>query len=136
MSVHPRSRGEYVLSLLLFIHIVGSSPLTRGIREPAGSIVCYRRFIPAHAGNTSHRVLLLSIFPVHPRSRGEYCVFHSLASDARGSSPLTRGIRPVWLRERSASRFIPAHAGNTLPAIFMLALNIFKLKKLTKHFWL
>ena len=72
------------------------------------------RFIPAHAGNTSGR-----------RVAENY---------PRGSSPRTRGTRPVppiedalpavhprargehlrcWYYQQNARRFIPAHAGNT-----------------------
>ena len=51
---------------------------------------------------------------VHPRSRGEYGVFHPTAPDAEGSSPLSRGIQTGMTLSFHLPRFIPALAGNTL----------------------
>ena len=52
LEVHPRSRGEYLLTLHQTDPEPGSSPLTRGIRGPKPENVEKARFIPAHAGNT------------------------------------------------------------------------------------
>ena len=79
LEVHPRSRGEYLLTLHQTDPEPGSSPLTRGIRGPKpenveklGSSPLTRgippvpamapaalRFIPAHAGNTRPNILVV-----------------------------------------------------------------------------
>ena len=52
LEVHPRSRGEYLLTLHQTDPEPGSSPLTRGIRMFTASRIDRNGFIPAHAGNT------------------------------------------------------------------------------------
>ena len=49
---HPRSRGEYPLGILAAVTDYGSSPLSRGIRDPTVLAGPSRRIIPALAGNT------------------------------------------------------------------------------------
>ena len=51
-GVHPRSRGEYCETTLIFPSTKGSPPLTRGIRRSWLMMVRCLRFTPAHAGNT------------------------------------------------------------------------------------
>ena len=53
----------------------------------------------------------------HPRSRGEYLARLFSMALSRGSSPLSRGIRPpsMWTRRRGG--IIPALAGNTPPVV-------------------
>ena len=51
-KVHPRSRGEYVGSLLKSLLANGSPPLTRGILRKTIDEQEDARFTPAHAGNT------------------------------------------------------------------------------------
>ena len=93
-SVHPRLRGELLLTRFHLELITGSSPLTRGthLRNPQSNQPY--RFIPAYAGNS--RALFFAIFfsPVHPRLRGE------LAEPDKPSTPF--------------ARFIPAYAGNSV----------------------
>ena len=57
LEVHPRSRGEYLLTLHQTDPEPGSSPLTRGILWRKKLQVKTDRFIPAHAGNTKSRRL-------------------------------------------------------------------------------
>ena len=114
LEVHPRSRGEYLLTLHQTDPEPGSSPLTRGIRGPKPENVEKARFIPAHAGNTTGSSNGTRRTQVHPRSRGEYSSQHFGSCKWIGSSPLTRGIQnPGHIRAYSDG-FIPAHAGNTL----------------------
>ena len=51
---------------------------------------------------------------VHPRTRGEHQAMVAPVERADGSSPHTRGTPRSDIPGRWASRFIPAHAGNTL----------------------
>ena len=53
-KVYPRSRGEYIFDAGFGTFDLGSSPLTRGIREKAERLCPISGFIPAHAGNTIH----------------------------------------------------------------------------------
>ena len=113
LKVHPRSRGEYQLLLFHLGIIIGSPPLTRGIRNKRRSGQADGRFTPAHAGNTGFDEPLLGSAQVHPRSRGEYASLMRIYPPSLGSPPLTRGIpRPV-LNLGKERRFTPAHAGNT-----------------------
>ena len=54
-AVHPRACGEHRSANVPLPIGVGSSPRMRGTRAPGAPIRCGRRFIPAHAGNTSLR---------------------------------------------------------------------------------
>ncbi len=91
----------------------GSSPPTRGTPplSRAGSLL--RRFIPAHAGNTTFRTRAATSRSVHPRPRGEHFICASWDSSPRGSSPPTRGTLRCLGGGSTQNRFIPAHAGNT-----------------------
>ena len=57
MAVHPRWRGERVLSSLVLSCFVGSSPLARGTVAQTVQIAVIRRFIPAGAGNGNLSIL-------------------------------------------------------------------------------
>ena len=93
--------------------ITGSPPLTRGIQWHLTKRNTYKRFTPAHAGNTLYvRYIALSI-KVHPRSRGEYCSKRPRKWLSQGSPPLTRGIPLIHHHILCITRFTPAHAGNT-----------------------
>ena len=72
-----------------------------------------RRIIPAHAGSTYRRRCRASKSWDHPRSRGEHGSAAVLLRRPPGSSPLTRGARPVDCRYDAGVRIIPAHAGST-----------------------
>ncbi len=91
----------------------GSSPLTRGTQWSCDPWRCRRRFIPAHAGNTSSAPPTRRYAAVHPRSRGEHAHIERIAEWEDGSSPLTRGTHAISAIAVGRVRFIPAHAGNT-----------------------
>ena len=113
-AVHPRSRGEYLVAAAAAGLTWGSSPLSRGIHDHGALQQTEGRFIPALAGNTVWAECVAWLTKVHPRSRGEYGVFHPTAPDAEGSSPLSRGIQTGMTLSFHLPRFIPALAGNTL----------------------
>ena len=90
---HPRSRGENGWPARNILPDEGSSPLTRGKQARSLDTCEGVRLIPAHAGKTALRRIVLR--------------------PASGSSPLTRGklwrpgYKPDW------DGLIPAHAGKT-----------------------
>ena len=110
---HPRSRGENGNGMDTGQRRLGSSPLTRGKQGVRGHCGGSGRLIPAHAGKT----WCASSYPqrsrAHPRSRGENVVACGGTHGQGGSSPLTRGKRPLPSREGAGGRLIPAHAGKT-----------------------
>ena len=132
-EAHPRSRGENYATRRDLTRPSGSSPLTRGklVRFTCCSLCS--GLIPAHAGKTSWRGQTTRPGPAHPRSRGENCARGLRSCVPRGSSPLTRGKRPLGCPTRprtgsspltrgkqlqvrrtlQAVRLIPAHAGKT-----------------------
>ena len=92
------------------------------------------RIIPARAGFTLSRGIVLCTTrdhprsrgvyaisppeyrrrsPDHPRSRGVYGAHSTMTSSPYGSSPLARGLRGALLRRRGLGRIIPARAGFT-----------------------
>ena len=91
---HPRSRGVYDGRGDLHPRNRGSSPLARGLREPA------RRGRPARLD--------------HPRSRGVYATSPMTRTRARGSSPLARGLHTRGAVHMDPDGIIPARAGFTL----------------------
>ena len=58
-SAHPRSRGEHDPATLDQFAQRGSSPLTRGARRPPVRFHHQRRLIPAHAGSTRARIVMV-----------------------------------------------------------------------------
>ena len=92
-TVHPRACGEHSSGTITRAEYVGSSPRMRGTRSARRLRLACRRFIPAHAGNTSAARLAAATWPVHPRACGEHAGCQALA--------------------QHQDRFIPAHAGNT-----------------------
>ena len=113
--VHPRTRGEHDKTATLWDATTGSSPHTRGTRGQSTWRLTSTRFIPAHAGNTAFSVTLTPHISVHPRTRGEHREPLSIKFRFDGSSPHTRGTLSTPVAVRQGPRFIPAHAGNTLP---------------------
>ena len=123
----------------------GSPPLTRGILCRQAVCPFHPGFTPAHAGNTRLKLSVAFKCQVHPRSRGEYCVFvvgkciptgftpahagnttmYTLSPPSyKGSPPLTRGIQAFTLCLQPLFGFTPAHAGNTLKkALFYLTFS-------------
>ncbi|KYD91552.1 hypothetical protein AF344_17975 [Salmonella enterica subsp. enterica serovar Typhimurium] len=72
------------------------------------------RFIPAGAGNTLYRQCEIFRDAVYPRWRGEHSLSSMRNFPRRGLSPLARGTLFIVNAKFSATRFIPAGAGNTL----------------------
>ena len=92
-TVHPRLRGELLLTRIFKMALSGSSPLTRGTRRTSRRFFRKGRFIPAYAGNSQCLSGRLLFGSVHPRLRGELKKVAHRAFFGVGSSPLTRGTR-------------------------------------------
>ena len=71
----------------------GSSPRMRGTHDPGQDQRQLARFIPAHAGNTSHPMPNTAMKTVHPRACGEHSVQALPDTQVGGSSPRMRGTR-------------------------------------------
>ncbi len=112
IPVHPRTRGEHVISLGEILAKIGSSPHTRGTSPTIRPHRIPRRFIPAHAGNMGFRSAGRSRVAVHPRTRGEHRYTRPGSEHEYGSSPHTRGTYLAAIKNIEEERFIPAHAGN------------------------
>ena len=112
---HPRVCGEHVQGPVLFGHLPGSSPRVRGTQEAAGLSAVLRGIIPACAGNTEFRRMLMISARDHPRMCGEHSSpFQSRFSPA-GSSPRVRGTLEYLPDGGWKTGIIPACAGNTCP---------------------
>ena len=103
--------------------ITGSSPLMRGTPRLRYPNMRLQRFIPAHAGNTITNRVGFAPISVHPRSCGEHITPSSAATSTVGSSPLMRGTLTRPVNQLYLYRFIPAHAGNTCPALETLCIT-------------
>ena len=112
-SVHPRLRGEHIVSWSVSPTRCGSSPPARGTRRSGHLPLTRPRFIPACAGNTSAPIVGLSYCSVHPRLRGEHQNTHATGHLCGGSSPPARGTPGPGNPDAARDRFIPACAGNT-----------------------
>ena len=112
-AVHPRACGEQRTAPAPSRRCSGSSPRMRGTEGDAGRPPAPRRFIPAHAGNSSapHRTAISAA--VHPRACGEQCRGEPDLRVRRGSSPRMRGTGSALRPQGPSRRFIPAHAGNS-----------------------
>ena len=111
---HPRLRGEYSIPFDRRVALIGSPPLTRGIRGIDNTICYISRITPACAGNTYSRIPKWSGCRDHPRLRGEYGDIRITAFYAWGSPPLARGIPQEMEVGFTGMRITPACAGNTL----------------------
>ena len=115
--VHPRGRGEQLVTTVMNWIKDGSSPRTRGTATFRGRALCQPRFIPADAGNSGPRRTRQSPLTVHPRGRGDQYPRPAPGGIRYGSSPRTRGTEVCGQLFRDKLRFIPADAGNsTSPA--------------------
>ena len=110
---HPRSRGVYTASVLLVMISAGSSPLARGLPQPAGRARDPGRIIPARAGFTSVRGVTRAAGADHPRSRGVYKGASPTMGRSQGSSPLARGLPKGGYHYEGSDGIIPARAGFT-----------------------
>ena len=113
---HPRSRGENMPRKIDHKRVSGSSPLTRGKRRSARRTAPCVGLIPAHAGKTTQGSPHHANSRAHPRSRGENPLVPEPLPQGEGSSPLTRGKRPVNHARPHFTGLIPAHAGKTAHA--------------------
>ncbi len=113
---HPRTCGANTLNDTGGGFKSGSSPHMRGKPANVGGIVCIRRIIPAHAGQTMSCASRIQISADHPRTCGANERMKPRVRTCRGSSPHMRGklrfAHPVGF----GWRIIPAHAGQTPPA--------------------
>ena len=117
LTVHPRACGEHAFPGANQTQTLGSSPRMRGTLSGIGREHPIHRFIPAHAGNTLADSSCLCEIPVHPRACGEHISLPRTPRKPRGSSPRMRGTLDVQQLRHFQERFIPAHAGNTPPAL-------------------
>ncbi len=110
---YPRSRGDDMLRLAIFLLALGLSPLARGRRRVGSDDDAVVGTIPARAGTTRSGGGSRRRTQDYPRSRGDDHVHVPLCDVSRGLSPLARGrpMRPTVTRARP--RTIPARAGTT-----------------------
>ncbi len=111
-SVHPRARGERLLTAKFIVSPTGSSPRARGTVVRAASAQRRARFIPARAGNGPLQARRAPCPSVHPRARGERLANVLGSALSFGSSPRARGTVTNERRVDGSPRFIPARAGN------------------------
>ena len=110
---HPRIRGEHCRRQAIVVTPPGSSPHTRGARAAADRLRSALRIIPAYAGSTTRAPSSPNSGRDHPRIRGEHLNSGAAHRVAQGSSPHTRGARPVERHVAPANGIIPAYAGST-----------------------
>ena len=110
---HPRIRGEHGPPMPVNSASNGSSPHTRGALVHWSLRSISSRIIPAYAGSTRADQEEGDGARDHPRIRGEHAAPPGTIRQTRGSSPHTRGARPVQPRPGGATRIIPAYAGST-----------------------
>ena len=103
---HPRSRGVYTSSSPPLRTTSGSSPLARGLLDPADDNRLDHGIIPARAGFT-HLVRLHGRRGTdHPRSRGVYAIEGWPMEISSGSSPLARGLRRIGGPTRGSAKSV------------------------------
>ena len=110
---HPRSRGDYRFQRSQSERLLGSPPLTRGLRRRGRREDGDIGITPAHAGTTLAEITCSSTKRDHPRSRGDYCRHLDLSCQTPGSPPLTRGLHLLGSLPKPDLRITPAHAGTT-----------------------
>ena len=113
LSDHPRIRGEHNGVLGRRGDDLGSSPHTRGAQPLFLAERRDHRIIPAYAGSTLSGGRRGAAEPDHPRIRGEHIESFVWSHAASGSSPHTRGARPVATGALRHRGIIPAYAGST-----------------------
>ena len=78
------------------------------------SVIQVPRIIPAYAGSTRDSRMSRRASWDHPRIRGEHERLPGGVGEPEGSSPHTRGARPLAVLPYRLARIIPAYAGSTL----------------------
>ena len=112
-GIIPALAGNTGQVIIFVTRRFGSSPLSRGILLSQALSPETHGIIPALAGNTVRVVGADDGTKDHPRSRGEYGCPPARPPTARGSSPLSRGIRDGSVLHDHLPGIIPALAGNT-----------------------
>ena len=112
-SDHPRIRGEHRALGPRGTSTRGSSPHTRGARQPFKTAPLRNGIIPAYAGSTSLGSCRRGGLWDHPRIRGEHQSAMMTYLTLSGSSPHTRGARRGLPKTAQPDRIIPAYAGST-----------------------
>ena len=92
---------------------MGSPPHTRGILCKCDCGNYKSGITPAHAGNTTWWSPSTETGRDHPRTRGEYLLWHYYLRPSQGSPPHTRGIPQPVPQPQPQPGITPAHAGNT-----------------------
>ena len=110
---HPRSRGVYLIWLVVTWYPSGSSPLARGLPRGRDRYADGHRIIPARAGFTTPGRCRSGRCADHPRSRGVYLGPSRGGRPRGGSSPLARGLRVSGPGHSGLLGIIPARAGFT-----------------------
>ena len=118
---HPRACGANVLTLHLHHAASGSSPRMRGKRLDFKGFELKSRIIPAHAGQTTTTGACDAATKDHPRACGANAKWLRSCPAPSGSSPRMRGKLADETAVVTASRIIPAHAGQTNTSVFSLA---------------
>ena len=97
-GAHPRVCGENLVTAVVKISRVGSSPRVRG--KPLGYLraVIRRGLIPACAGKTTSEDVHYTVNGAHPRVCGENLSSDRNGLDLGGSSPRVRGKQLVRSR--------------------------------------
>ena len=116
-TVHPRGCGEQAGSKGRTVNVYGSSPRVRGTDGVTYRCEAGVRFIPAGAGNGCREPACRNRTTVHPRGCGERAILLGPGGILSGSSPRVRGTDSTAPGPFARHRFIPAGAGNRLPAI-------------------
>ena len=110
---HPRACGELPTKGLPRRSSSGSSTRMRGTQPAPRAADRRHRIIPAHAGNSHVRWIVMLSLTDHPRACGELVLGPDLWGVDAGSSPRMRGTRQGSGGGRRPVRIIPAHAGNS-----------------------
>ena len=113
-AVYPRPRGGTQLVCSNYKPCHGLSPPTRGNRRRPADWDWARGSIPAHAGEPRRPRIQTRARSVYPRPRGGTRNGGAKPGKWRGLSPPTRGNLGQCLRPPTATRSIPAHAGEPL----------------------
>ncbi len=110
---HPRVRGEHASVDASQQLTTGSSPRSRGARQPGVTRDDPVRIIPAFAGSTWTTTGLRLVWRDHPRVRGEHHTRVVRRPAGFGSSPRSRGAHCRAHLQYGDQRIIPAFAGST-----------------------
>ncbi len=112
-SDHPRACGANPIPPEKWKGGRGSSPRMRGKQREQLDFERVFRIIPAHAGQTTFLNKTLANPADHPRACGANLIVFGVVHTHLGSSPRMRGKLEVKEFKSTATRIIPAHAGQT-----------------------